>query len=108
MMIQMTSKPYTQESPDTAGVVYIVEDDEAVRDSLKWLLEASSYRVELFESGEMFLAKFDPNAIAVLVLDVRMPGMSGLKSRNTLSPVSATFLLSLSPVTATFRWQSPP
>ena len=29
-MIQMTSKPYTQESPDTAGVVYIVEDDEAV------------------------------------------------------------------------------
>ena len=32
-MIQMTSKPYTQESPDTAGVVYIVEDDEAVRDS---------------------------------------------------------------------------
>ena len=61
MMIQMTSKPYTQESPDTAGVVYIVEDDEAVRDSLKWLLEASSYRVELFESGEMFLAKFDPN-----------------------------------------------
>ena len=36
-MIQMTSKPYTQESPDTAGVVYIVEDDEAVRDSLKWL-----------------------------------------------------------------------
>ena len=75
MMIQMTSKPYTQESPDTAGVVYIVEDDEAVRDSLKWLLEASSYRVELFESGEMFLAKFDPNAIAVLVLDVRMSGL---------------------------------
>ena len=31
-MIQMTSKPYTQESSDTAGVVYIVEDDEAVRD----------------------------------------------------------------------------
>ena len=77
MMIQMTSKSFTPDSPDTAGVVYIVEDDEAVRDSLKWLLEASSYRVELFESGEMFLAKFDPNAIAVLVLDVRMPGMSG-------------------------------
>ena len=104
-MIQMTSKPYAQESPDTAGVVYIVEDDEAVRDSLKWLLEASSYRVELFESGEMFLAKFDPNAIAVLVLDVRMPVW---KFRNTLSPESAIFLLSLSPVTATFLWQSLP
>ena len=50
----------------------------------KWLLEASSYRVELFESGEMFLAKFDPNAIAVLVLDVRMPGMSGLEVQEHL------------------------
>ena len=36
MMIQMTSKPYTQESPDTAGVVYIVEDDEAVRVGDSW------------------------------------------------------------------------
>ena len=44
-MIQMTSKNYTQDNPETLGVVYIVEDDEAVRDSLKWLLEASSYRV---------------------------------------------------------------
>lgn len=46
--------------------------------------QASSYRVELFESGEMFLAKFDPNAIAVLVLDVRMPGMSGLEVQEHL------------------------
>lgn len=84
MMIQMTSKSFTPDSPDTASVVYIVEDDEAVRDSLKWLLEASSYRVELFESGGMFLAKFDPNAIAVLVLDVRMPGMSGLEVQEHL------------------------
>ncbi len=83
-MIQMTSKNYTQDNLETLGVVYIVEDDEAVRDSLKWLLEASSYRVELFDSGEMFLAKFDPNAIAVLVLDVRMPGMSGLEVQEHL------------------------
>lgn len=83
-MIQMTSKNYTQDNLETLGVVYIVEDDEAVRDSLKWLLEASSYRVELFDSGEMFLAKFDPNAIAVLVLDVRMPSMSGLEVQEHL------------------------
>ncbi len=83
-MIQMTSKNYTQDNLETLGVVYIVEDDEAVRDSLKWLLEASSYRVELFDSGEMFLAKFDPNAIAVLVLDVRMPGISGLEVQEHL------------------------
>ncbi len=84
-MIQMTSKGFSQETAESVGVVYVVEDDEAVRDSLKWLLEASSYRVELFDSGEMFLAKFDPNAIAVLVLDVRMPGMSGLEVQEHLN-----------------------
>lgn len=83
-MIPMTSKNYPQDNAESLGVVYIVEDDEAVRDSLKWLLEASSYRVELFDSGEMFLAKFDPNAIAVLILDVRMPGMSGLEVQEHL------------------------
>ncbi len=84
-MIQMTSKGFSQETAESVGIVYVVEDDEAVRDSLKWLLEASSYRVELFDSGEMFLAKFDPNAVAVLVLDVRMPGMSGLEVQEHLN-----------------------
>lgn len=75
---------YNQDTPESLGVVYVVDDDEAVRDSLKWLLEASSYRVELYDSGENFLAKYDPNAIAVLVLDVRMPGMSGLEVQEHL------------------------
>lgn len=66
------------ESKDTLGVVYVVDDDEAVRDSLQWLLEASSYRVATYDSAEAFLAGFDPDAIACLILDVRMPGMSGL------------------------------
>ncbi len=83
-MIPLTSKSFAHDPVETLGVVYVVEDDEAVRDSLKWLLETSSYRVELFDSGEMFLAKFDPNAIAVLVLDVRMPGMSGLEVQEHL------------------------
>ncbi|HOX90535.1 MAG TPA: response regulator, partial [Burkholderiaceae bacterium] len=72
------------DTPETLGVVYVVDDDEAVRDSLKWLLEASSYRVELYDSGESFLARYDPKAIAVLVLDVRMPGMSGLEVQEHL------------------------
>ena len=62
---------------ESAGTVYIVDDDDAVRDSLKWLLEASNYHVELYDSGESFIAKYDPNTIAVLVLDIRMPGMDG-------------------------------
>ena len=69
---------------DTKGTVYVVDDDDAIRDSLRWLLEATDYKVELYDSGESFIAKYDPNAIAVLVLDVRMPGMSGLEVQEHL------------------------
>ena len=69
---------------DTKGTVYGVDDDDAIRDSLRWLLEANDYKVELYDSGESFIAKYDPNAIAVLVLDVRMPGMSGLEVQEHL------------------------
>ena len=69
---------------DTKGPVYVVDDDDAIRDSLRWLLEANDYKVELYDSGESFIAKYDPNAIAVLVLDVRMPGMSGLEVQEHL------------------------
>ena len=69
---------------DTKGTVYVVDDDDAIRDSLRWLLEANDYKVELYDSGESFIAKYDPNAIAVLVLDVRMPGMSGLELQQAM------------------------
>ena len=69
---------------DTKGTVSVVDDDDAIRDSLRWLLEANDYKVELYDSGESFIAKYDPNAIAVLVLDVRMPGMSGLEVQEHL------------------------
>lgn len=76
-----------QPSPDTEetrGVVYVVDDDEGVRDSLKYLLEASRYGVQTFASAEDFLAQFDIDAIAVLILDVRMSGMSGLQLQEEL------------------------
>ena len=72
------------ESSQTLGTVYVVDDDEAVRDSIRWLLEASDYKVELYDSGESFIAKYDPFAIAVLLLDVRMNGMSGLEVQEHL------------------------
>lgn len=75
---------YSSEVSQTLGTVYVVDDDEAVRDSIRWLLEASDYKVELYDSGESFIAKYDPNAIAVLLLDVRMNGMSGLEVQEHL------------------------
>jgi len=81
----MTLSNTTANPMQTLGTVYVVDDDEAVRDSLRWLLEASDYKVELFENGEDFIAKFDQDAIAVLLLDVRMSGMSGLEVQEHLS-----------------------
>ena len=73
------------------GTVYVVDDDADVRDSMRRLLESPDYRVEAFESGEAFIAKYDPNAIAVLLLDQRMPGgMTGTEVQDHLIARKAT------------------
>ena len=66
-------------------IVYVVDDDGAVRDSLRWVLESAGYRVEAFGSAEAFLAAYRPGAIGCLVLDVAMPGMTGLELQQQLS-----------------------
>jgi len=66
------------------STIYIVDDDEAVRDSLRWLLEANGYRVKSFSGAEEFLQAYDPDQVGVLIVDVRMPGMSGLELQETL------------------------
>jgi two-component system response regulator DctR len=59
--------------------IAIVDDDAALRDALSWLFSTRNHQVELFESGEALLADFRPEEIACILLDVRMPGMSGLE-----------------------------
>ncbi len=66
------------------STIYIVDDDEAVRDSLRWLLEANGYRVKSYSGAEEFLQSYDPEQIGVLIVDVRMPGMSGLELQEVL------------------------
>lgn len=68
-----------------ASVVHVVDDDEAVRDSMRWLLEANGFQVRCFESAEAFLAAGPPrDPIACVLLDVRMPGLSGLALHDEL------------------------
>ena len=78
------------------GTVYIVDDDEAVRDSLQWLLEGKDYHVRCFESAESFLSRYDPREVACLVADIRMGGMTGLelqdRLRERLSPLPIIFI----------------
>jgi RNA polymerase sigma factor (sigma-70 family) len=70
--------------------VHIVDDDDAMRDSLKWLLESRGLAVELYASGEAFLKAFDNNFRGCLVLDVRMPGMTGLDLYEQLQARAST------------------
>ena len=78
------------------GTVYVVDDDEAVRDSLQWLLEGKDYRVRCFESAESFLSRFDPREVACLIADIRMDGMSGMELQDRLierqSPLPIVFI----------------
>lgn len=69
----------------TQATVFIVDDEEAVRDSLQWLLESSGLKVALFDSAEAFLQGYDPAQPGCLVVDVRMPGMSGLELQEKLT-----------------------
>jgi two-component system response regulator FixJ len=64
--------------------VFLVDDDEAVRDSLAAVLESEGLDVETFDSGEAFLAAFDLSHPGCLLVDVRMPGISGLELHETL------------------------
>ena len=78
------------------GTVYVVDDDEAVRDSLQWLLEGKDYRVKCFDSAESFLSRFDPREVACLLVDIRMPEVDGFELINHLrqiQPESAVLIM---------------
>ena len=70
---------------DAATLVHVVDDDLAVRDSLRWLLEGEGLVVQTYASAEEFLAKFTSERAACAVVDLRMPGMSGLELQGELA-----------------------
>jgi RNA polymerase sigma factor (sigma-70 family) len=68
-----------------APVVFVVDDDPSVRSSLKFLLSTVGLHVESFDSADKFLHKNLPDAPSCLVLDVRLPGLSGLDFQRELA-----------------------
>jgi two-component system response regulator FixJ len=77
----------------TKPVVHVIDDDEAMRDSLAFLLDASGLSPRTYESAVSFLDQLDSAQTGVIVTDVRMPDMSGLdlvrrlKARNVPLPI---------------------
>ncbi len=69
---------------DSTAIIHIVDDDDAFRDSLRWLVESGGHVAKGYSSAESFLADSDLHRPGCIVLDIRMPGMSGLQLQDVL------------------------
>jgi len=77
-----TRRPSPKDAPEPT--VFVVDDDEAMRRGLEFLLSSAGYDVESFDSARSFLNRCRPGMRGCLLLDVRMPGMSGLELQEHL------------------------
>ena len=68
-----------------APVVFVIDDDPSVRSSLKFLISTVGLQVESFDSADSFLHRKPPDVPCCLVLDVRLPGLSGLDFQRELT-----------------------
>ena len=71
-------------------LAHLVDDDEAIRDALSWLLKSRGLPCATYESAEIFLAAWSTNMAGCIVLDMRMSGMSGLDCFDELSAREST------------------
>lgn len=80
---------HAQESPTTAATVYVIDDDDGMRRALCLLLSTVGYSTQAFGNPADFLKRFEPDAHGCLILDIRMPGMSGLELQQHLNRTGA-------------------
>ena len=73
------------------GKVYVIDDDEAMRDSLNFLLDSADFHVTLFESALNFLAALPRLDFGCVVSDVRMPGLDGIELLKRMKAGHSTF-----------------
>ncbi|MDO6620888.1 response regulator transcription factor [Shewanella sp. 6_MG-2023] len=80
----------------TSGPVYLVDDDEAIIDSITYLMDSYHYKIISFNSGSTFLESIDLTLPGCVILDARMPGLTGPEIQQLLSeahsPLSVIFL----------------
>jgi two-component system response regulator FixJ len=73
--------------------VYLIDDDEGVREALTVLLTEAGYAIRSYKSGLEFLETFDPKAQGCIVSDIRMPGLDGLELQQRLRTLNITLPL---------------
>lgn len=75
------------ENPSVTPTVFVIDDDPAMRKSLTWLIESVNLNVEAYESASAYVEKHDPARPGCILLDVRMPGLSGLDLQQHLREI---------------------
>jgi FixJ family two-component response regulator len=75
---------------NTEATVFLVDDDHAVRDALELLLESASFKTASFENARAFLDAYAQDQAGCLVLDIRMPDMSGMELQDALAAKGIT------------------
>ncbi len=75
----------------TKGIVYVIDDDEAMRDSLNFLLDSSGFSVTLFDNAQAFLDALPRLAFGCVVSDVRMPGLDGIELLKRMKAQASPF-----------------
>jgi FixJ family two-component response regulator len=83
--LQQGDKPMRANTNNSRPTIFVVDDDAAVRDALKLLLRSVGQPVETFGSAQEFLDAYSEDRPGCLVLDIRMPGMSGLELQQKLN-----------------------
>jgi len=71
--------------PDVPPIIFVVDDDLSVRESLELLIKSAGWQPELFVSAQEFLSRPRPSVPCCLVLDVTLPGLSGLELQKQLA-----------------------
>jgi len=84
-----TTRADDADSSASTGLVFVVDDDAAMRNSLRRLITSVGFKVEVFPSARAFLSARRPDEPACLVLDVRLPGLSGLDLQRELAATDA-------------------
>lgn len=102
-MIPPNSGTRSPEKP----IIYVVDDDQAVRTSLQWLLESVGHVVQTFANGREFLAGYEHGRPGCVLLDVRMPAMGGFEMQEALQaseyPLPVIFLTAHGDIPMTVR-----
>ena len=75
----------TATGDDQAPIVFVIDDDVSVRESLELLIKSSGWRAETFDAGKNFLSRPRPTAPCCLLLDVTLPGLNGLELQQRLA-----------------------